>query len=408
MCHRTRMLGRRMTISPKTTLTINCLMTKHLYILIGLGILSIIGLIWIGYTLTNTKVSQKADLTKNTIPNNQAVSDSQNTPAKSNLDKFGLPDNKPQKTPASPPLVYEATHEEKALYFKGIANLLPHSEKCIDNNPDFYVSMKKKRAESLTYFENLLKTYPHSSFYAYYCEIAEQLRNMVDEDENWKGGHPAKIGLTIIWSSSFGDITANIYHLRYCLYAKDNEQGRYKLALPPHGFIVGVAPGFTPQILHPSLNAESLIKWPAKRNEIVHSLLDLLEDQRPIIAVEPDRLPAKFYRYQDAAREILEYIVYEADSDKKLQEAKKEYHKNHPDDEGWKSISILNYEEFTSGNKRVRNIPPQELPENEYFSEYLEKQTSQDRQNTINYIKKWVEETLANPPKQEETPEEPK
>src|SRR3989339_2128698 len=97
------MLGRRMTISPKTTLTINCLMTKHLYILIGLGILSIIGLIWIGYTLTNTKVSQKADLTKNTIPNNQAVSDSQNTPAKSNLDKFGLPDNKPPKTPASPP-----------------------------------------------------------------------------------------------------------------------------------------------------------------------------------------------------------------------------------------------------------------------------------------------------------------
>jgi hypothetical protein len=382
-------------------------MDKRLTIPVGLVIVSIIGLIWIGYILTNTKVSQEPNLTKDIIPNNKTISSYQNAFAKITADKSGLPDKKPQKIPNSPSLAYAASPDEKALYFKGISILLPHTEKYLDDNPDFYANMNKKRAEALAYFENLIETYPDSAFYAHYYEITSQLRKMVEEDKNWKGGHPAKMGMMIIWSSSFEDSTAeNIYHLRYCLYAKDNEQGRYKLILPRHS---AVYPNTDP-ILHPSLNVESLIKWPAKRDEIVHSLLDLLEDQRPIIAVESDKIPARFYRYQDAAKDILEHIAYEVDSDKKLQEAKKDYRKNHPDDEGWQSIFVYDDADFGSPSRtsRMKKIPLQELSEAQYFSEYLEKQTPQERQNTIHYIKTWVGEAMANSPKQEQPPEEPK
>ena len=234
----------------------------------------------------------------------------------------------------------------------------------IEQRVDSVSASKRYYQEMVMNLSELVKQCPDSPYYPDYQETFNLIIQMQKEDELFYDKYAVREPYSsLVLPDVHPDtmpldekINAYIHCLRYSYFYKLNE--RYAMEFGD-GMQILMFPNKQPILSGSKLVG---IGIPA-----VPSLLNLLEDRRPIIAVDEDKIPSRFYRYQDAAIEILQRM----------------FNKN-------------------------KHLFPIEIPQDQYFSEYLEKQTPQEHQNTINYIKKWVEETIANYPKQEETPEEPK
>ncbi|MDI6733576.1 MAG: hypothetical protein QME51_07260 [Planctomycetota bacterium] len=276
---------------------------------------------------------------------------------------------------------YQPTEVEKTLYIQAISFLKPEfSEPRYIRDCD-----KEQQREMVKLLEDLINWHSTLVYYSHYQETLLLIKQMMQEDSERKhtirgvggilppgildkDGKQANLSLD-------EEIDLYIYYLRYNYFDKDNRYNKgnnYKMsfqsrlaALKPSNF---------------SAHRIAFIGEPA-----VPKMMGLLEDRRPIIVVDDTKIPAVFYRYQDAAVEILEGMFV-------------------PD-------KIPHYKPQFIASR----LFPVQLPEDQYFSEYMEKQTPEGRQKVINDIKVWVEEALNNPvepeeptqPKEEVNPEEP-
>ena len=211
----------------------------------------------------------------------------------------------------------------------------------------------------------LVRQCPTSSFWQHYQETFNLITQMQKEDEDFYDKYHIVDSTTLVHDNDVfyrgayntlpidEKINAYIHCLRYSYFYALN--GKYTIEFG-NNMLGGKMIGGVEPVLFGAKLLE--IGVPA-----VPAILNILEDRRPIIAVDEDKIPSKFYRYQDAAVEILQRM-------------------------------------FSKAEKPF----PVELPAGEYFSEYMEKQTPEAKQKIINDIKSWVEESMSNPIKPEEPP----
>lgn len=170
----------------------------------------------------------------------------------------------------------------------------------LDNTP-------KNREKSLFLFNELLQKYPDSLYAPVYREIIPLLQRMVEEDKNWK--EPKNImNLTIEERINY-----YIYKLR------DITEEERKKSPRELGYVYQYPQNSAP------------LKLIEIGELVIPCLKKLLNDRRPIMSISPRMilrgiewwdessqqwlilkgykgLPKDFYRYQDAAREIIEVI----------------------------------------------------------------------------------------------------
>ncbi|MFH1231673.1 MAG: hypothetical protein V1709_09285 [Planctomycetota bacterium] len=222
---------------------------------------------------------------------------------------------------------------------------------------------KQYYQEMIMNLQEIIKQYPGSSYTPHYQETLELIRQMQKKEEEFYDKYYVSGGVMTIPNLCYRDdqrwgstipldemINCYIYCLRYSYFYKTTQ---YKMYFGDGMYPYGVDSNA------PMLSGVELVKIGI---DAVPSLLNILEDRRPIIAVDDtDKLPVKFYRYQDAAVEILEHIA-------------------------------------------ERPFPVQ-FAEDKYFSEYLSKQTPENKQKILTDIKAWVEESMKNPTiPEEQTP----
>jgi hypothetical protein len=227
---------------------------------------------------------------------------------------------------------------------------------------------KTEYQEILMLLQELIKQYPDSPHFQHYQETFKLIIQMQEEDDKFNSKYNvSRSGMSGIDVHYFRDsgepipideqIDCYIYCLRNSFFIKTK---RYQIELD-EGIPGRMIPSF-----EPFLSGAKLLNIgiPA-----VPSLLNILDDRRPIIAVDDnvETIPAVFYRYQDAAVEILQRMFIKA-----------------------------------------KQPFPLELPENDYFSEYLSKQSPENKQKILNDIKAWVEESMKNPATPQQPPESPK
>ena len=228
--------------------------------------------------------------------------------------------------------------------------------------------------EAIKGLEELIRQYPDSAHIQHYQETLAFLKQMLEEDKNFF--YDASVGGILVRSpvqdkndysrevSPEEIVRTYIHYLRKeCLLNKI--QGSFKMSFDQQ--TSGV---------YPSGDAISFgRRIVLMSNTAVPELVKLLDDRR-LIAVDDEinTIPARIYRYQDAAIDILQTMF------------------------------------SSEGNKINPKLPlaqrpfPVEIPEGEYFSEYLEKQTPEVKQKIIDDIKVWVEESKNNPVNPEEPP----
>lgn len=240
------------------------------------------------------------------------------------------------------------------------------------NYPESY--SKQSYQEIITNLHELIKQYPDSPYYSHYKETFEFIIQMQKEDEIFYDKY-AIGGVTnfemlgscsdvcyrgaVLYPSTVPldeKIPGYIHYLRYSYFYKTT---KYKMEFGDAMF-VAVNPCTEPILSGAKLANAGIPALPA--------VLNILEDRRLIIAVDdPDKIPAVFYRYQDASVEILQRMFIKA-----------------------------------------KQPFPLQIPEDQYFSEYLEKQTPETKQKIINDIKAWVEESMKNPATPQEPEKQPK
>lgn len=233
------------------------------------------------------------------------------------------------------------------------------------------VSYSKQYYEKIILnLQELVKQCVKSSYYSHYRETIELMRQMQKEEEEFYGKYDVG-GVSNLVAGSGCDvyyrgnmlglstvplnekISGYIHCLRYSYFCKLNAQYIMEFG---DSIINKIIPREEPMLSGAKL---AQIGIPA-----VPAVLNILEDRRPIMLVdETDVIPLRFYRYQDAAVEILERM-------------------------------------FTA------NPFPIWLADDEYFSEYMEKQTPEARQKIIGDIKEWVQESMKNPAPVKEPPEQ--
>jgi hypothetical protein len=223
--------------------------------------------------------------------------------------------------------------------------------------------------DMITNLSELVRQFPNSPFHQQYEEDLNLIIQMQKEDEEFYDKYDIDDVTNLAYRSDIRyrgthnsppldeRIIAYIHCLRYSFFYKSN--GRYALEFDNHRMMHGMIPS-----IEHILAGARLVKAGAPAAPAV---LNILEDRRPIIAADEDKIPSRFYRYQDAAVEILQRMF-----------------------------------------PKAQRPFPVELLEGQYFSEYLEKQTPQDKQVIINNIKTWVEECMSTPAKPEEPPQETK
>ncbi len=222
--------------------------------------------------------------------------------------------------------------------------------------------------------EELIRQYQSSTYIQHYQETIALLKQMLQEDKEFpylfspkggavfykeRGSHPEV--------SPDEKVKTYIHYLRKeCLL--DKVQGSFKMCFDQ--------PSDDGIIYLPDTSTISFGRRIVQMGDVaVQELINLLDDRRPItVNGEIGNIPARFYRYQDAAIDILQTMF------------------------------------SPEGNKINPKLPsaqrpfPVEIPAGEYFSEYLEKQPLEAKQKIINDIKIWTEECLNNPVKPEQPP----
>lgn len=297
------------------------------------------------------------------------------------------------------PMITKAYNESPSSDLLEIKNrfeeLLERYNKAIFDSKQYYQGI-------ITNLCELVRQCPNSPFQPHYQETINLIIQMQKEDEEFYDKY--SISSNIIGAVNPTDvyyrdvyavnsrplplderINAYIYCLRYSCFYKSNGRyamdfgdenktslGYYKGTILSAGNLIKI--GTQPEPIIGKLeNGQPIIgvdytKIPTQNAaSAVPAVLNILEDRRPIIAVDEDKIPSRFYRYQDAAVEILQRM-------------------------------------FSKAEKPF----PIEISQDEYFSEYMEKQKPEVKQKVISDIKAWVEEAMANSPKQEEPPETPK
>jgi hypothetical protein len=189
-------------------------------------------------------------------------------------------------------------------------------------------------------------------------------------------------------------IAYHIYHLRNSAIGKEWFGIRYNLPK-----ILISLTNYTSRPIPDFSSSSNIYSLMMLSDTSILSILTLLGDRRPIVVTDHDKIPARFYRYQDAAVDILGYINFAFHKQDALKPSSVAQPVIMPGDEYFEYQPSALLKDKASFILRRLGIP-----EDQYFSEYLEKQTPQERQNTIDSIKKWVEETLANSIKPEAEP----
>lgn len=254
---------------------------------------------------------------------------------------------------------YQVPDEEKLLYSKAIKILVPKGEGvCYYAGQRVYQrNMLIDWQETIKSLEELIGQYPNSLYLQHYQETIELIQQMIKEDKETKYGIKGYDRVAHknddVELSLDEEIESIIHYLRWsCFYRTQ----RYELIF---------------NLSSISINPRGPISFFALKlvnvgTPAVPSVVNLLDDRRPIIADDTDKIPAKFYRYQDAAVEILQTM-------------------------------------FSPKGREINpNLPlatkpfPLELPQGEYFSEYIAKQTTENKQKIISDIKAWVEESIKN------------
>jgi len=237
---------------------------------------------------------------------------------------------------------------------------------------------KENCKKTIKDLEEFIRQHPDSVHLQNYKETITLLKQMVQEDEEFPYFVPALgSSLPIIFAQDKNGahrevspeeiVKTEIHYLRKeCLL--DKRHGVFKMR-------------FDNSLTFDMFQTINFgIRIVLMGNTAVPELVKLLDDRRPItVDDETDSVPARFYRYQDAAIDILQTMF------------------------------------SPEGNKINPKLPlahrpfPAEIPAGEYFSEYLEKQTTENKQKINSDIKTWVDESMNNPVKPEEaTPEQPK
>jgi hypothetical protein len=249
--------------------------------------------------------------------------------------------------------IYQVPDGEKSLHFKAVEFLKPlafMNRREPYNDPyAFKQNHEANLQDMINLYNELLRQYPNSPYCRHYQEAIKLLQQMKKEDKEFKYEIRTQ-GKRVGFMEDKNDRNRKLSpdemvecYIHYLRYADFNENTPCKIVFEEPSVVVV---GFEPIL--PNLRLV-YIGTPA-----VPAVVKLLEDRRPIIVSDDTKIPAVFYRYQDAAVEILEHIT-------------------------------------------KRKLPI-ELPETEYFSEYIAQQTPEKKQQIISDIKTWVEETLKNTP----------
>jgi hypothetical protein len=391
-------------------------MTKNKYIFIGLILIILCVFIFLGYIYYYSRPEGRGSHKAATSSSHNPIAGNQEAKTQKPLSHSETTISSPHtKTMAS--IVdkqdYQPTETEKLFYHAVIDSLKPKSiikkvgktityedgdsDVMWDINKEIYKAFSPREplypggnkqyedsaSHSKQYYQKmimnlqeLIKQCPDSPYHPLYQETFNLIIQMQKEDELFYdkydvggvtnevlgSGNDVHYRGTVLSPSTVPldeRITGYIHCLRYSYFYKSNE--RYTLE-------------FGDDIMGPlvSPSQDSLLPGAKLVNagvSAVPAILNILEDRRPIIAVddEIERIPARFYRYQDAAVEILQRMFIKA-----------------------------------------KQPFPIQLPEDQYFSGYLEKQTPEMKQKIINDIKVWVEESMKNTPETQQPPESPK
>ena len=322
---------------------------------------------------------------------------------------------------------YQPSDNEKSLYLQAISFLQNKHETRCENKQFrwyfcYYDTSNAMREKSLSLFKELVKRYPNSYFYPHYYEVMTLLNQMVEEDKTCKWpirpnarGSNSNLPYFDPKTLSIDErIAYDIYHLR------NAEIERMDPPFANYRFTIRIPWGSYPDLAG-YWEAKDLIRLLDKKS--VSTLLNLIEDRRPIIAIDidSDKIPDRIYRYQDVALEIIEYLFifdnHEILTDSRLYWEKYKWRDPQPRFFAKRKFPLeINKSEYFSEYlyPPLRFVAGRELPfvetnKEEYFSEYLDRQPKETQQKIINEIKRWIEESINNPfdPPQQ-PPESPK
>lgn len=350
-------------------------MTKNKYVFIGLVLIILGVFIWLGYVYYSSRPEGRGSHKAATSSSHNPTTDNQPKPL-SHSDITTL--STITKTTSS--IIkqdYQPTETEKLFYRTVVESLKPKLlqkgvgstiivEDRIISKREIYKAFPPrkpyaKRPDSQYYqgiimnLQELIKQCPDSPYYPHYQETFNLIIQMQKEDELF---YDKNAVFSEQPSRPLDEkIPAYIHCLRYSYFYKTTQ---YKMEFGDVKAMGGLMPTMSLGRRLPTflLSGAKLVEIGAST---VPSLLNILEDRRPIIAADDTKMPAVFYRYQDAAVEILQRMFIKA-----------------------------------------KQPFPLECPEGEYFSEYLSKQTPENKQKILNDIKAWVEESMKNPTRPEE------
>jgi hypothetical protein len=351
-------------------------MTTKRHLFIGSILIALSALIYLGYFYISIRFGQQEPVSQKSISET----------AKIMIEKPSRIQDSAQNHPRSISLVnrepkiiqsYQPSEEEKILYttsvqslkYKPLSQQLPdgtifRGENGICWKRETYKSnLQINRGETVGYLQDIARQYANSPYYLHYQETLELISQMQKEDEEFKSKYiiSGGGGLSSSEIQYINDpdkpipvneqIDCYIYYLRGSYFYR----GRlYKIEFGD-GISSFMIPSKDPILSGARLSRIGVLAVPA--------ILNILEDRRPIIVADDTKMPAVFYRYQDAAVEILQQMFIKAE----------------------------------------RPFPV-EILSGEYFSEYLAKQTPDEKQRIINDIKAWVEESMKNSSEPEQQP----
>src|SRR3989339_503645 len=268
---------------------------------------------------------------------------------------------KPKPLPKLGPIISDGGIDWKRETYKAFPSrepLFPGGTEQYEGSASYSEQFYKQIIINLSELVRQSSDSPYRSFYQETFDIIAQMQK---EDEDFYNKYDInKVSLSwsdIHYRGTLGNhstvpqderIVAYIHCLRYSYFHKLDE--RYVME---YGIGDGMV-GFNTPCNDPILSSAKLINVGVSAAPAV---LNILEDRRLIIAVDEDKIPSRFYRYQDAAVEILQRM-------------------------------------FTKAQRPF----PIEIPQGEYFSQYIENQTPTEKQRIISEIKQWVGENMKPQP----------
>ena len=324
-------------------------MTQNKYLFIGFALVVVGILTFLGYSYYSTRKSLRKYVSSPHQNADNRITKTQEHPTRSdviNPQSFSQLALSPVIKSAEIKQDYQPTETEKLFYQKVADSLEPKQISRDEGNINWTIDIYKAfpprecypslHPETLKQYEDsvfrsrqyykeimmnldeIIKQFPDSAYYSLYQETITLITQMQNEDEVFYDKYEVRENYSslllpdVLYRTVRGSmpdtmsrdekINAYVHCLRYSYFYKSN--GLYTME-----FGDGMSIGGDMSRKRPILSGAKLagIGAPA-----VPAVLNILEDRRPIIAVDEDKIPSRFYRYQDAAVEILQRMFPKA------------------------------------------------------------------------------------------------